>query len=117
MNGKGDKRRPELIKGAFRKNYEKAIEKLQKSDIIQLFKRVFYLPFGHTSWNGVKETMLQGVIWQNIIHKNWLERRKNKIKFDFTEYISFSVKGMTIAISFLLYACKIRIFDINIEKT
>ena len=57
---------------------EIAIDKFKKSDILQLFKRVFYMPRGHTTWSGEKEIMLQGVIWQNIIHKNWLQRRKDK---------------------------------------
>lgn len=55
-----------------------AVEKLQSVDVVQLFKRVFYLPKGHNRYKNQHETMLQGVIWQNKIHKNWLQRRKNK---------------------------------------
>lgn len=55
-----------------------AIEKLKTNDVIQLFKRVFYLPRTHKEYQGKHEIMLQGVIWQQKIHKNWLQRRKNK---------------------------------------
>ena len=55
-----------------------AVEKLQTVDIIQLFKRVFYLPKGDCCYKNRHLTMLQGVMWQNKIHRNWLQRRKNK---------------------------------------
>jgi predicted glycosyltransferase involved in capsule biosynthesis len=53
-----------------------AVEKLKKNDIIQLFKKVIYLPKGHTHFNGKdKLMMIQGVVWQKMIHRNWLQRR------------------------------------------
>lgn len=55
-----------------------ALAKLEKADIIQLFKKVSFLPAGVTDCFGVKAPAQQGVIWQHNIHKNWLERRKNK---------------------------------------
>lgn len=56
-----------------------AVEKLQKAHIVQLFKKVIYLPQGHLSFNGKdKVTQVQGVIWQKMVHRNWLQRRKLK---------------------------------------
>ncbi len=55
-----------------------AIQKMQHSEIVQLYKRVSYMPKGHTHWQGEKICMLQSVIWQKIIHKNWLNRRRTK---------------------------------------
>lgn len=55
-----------------------AIEKSQESEIVQLYKRISYLPQGHEEWKGEKVCMLQSVIWQKIIHKNWLQRRRIK---------------------------------------
>lgn len=64
-----------------------AVEKLQKAHIIQLFKKVFYLPPGHKTFDGHSRIMaIQGVVWQKIIHKNWLERRRRK-------ELPFSVPG------------------------
>lgn len=57
---------------------EMAVERFKKAQIIQLFKRINYLPRGHRFWKGEKELMLQGVIWQRLIHQNWLERRVKK---------------------------------------
>jgi predicted glycosyltransferase involved in capsule biosynthesis len=57
---------------------ELAVQKLQDSEIVQLYKRVSYMPKGHTEWRGEKICMLQSVIWQKIIHKNWLNRRRTK---------------------------------------
>ena len=55
-----------------------AEEKLQSNDIVQLFKKVYYLPKGHLEYKGEHTVTVQSVIWQNKIHKNWLDRRKNK---------------------------------------
>lgn len=56
-----------------------AVEKLQKAHVIQLFKKVIYLPNGHLTFNGVDKILqTQSVIWQKIIHRNWLQRRKLK---------------------------------------
>lgn len=57
---------------------ELTIQKLQKSNIIQLFKKIIYLPSGVTEYNNEKFMSVQGIIWQKMIHKNWLERRKKK---------------------------------------
>ena len=57
---------------------EIAVEKLQKANIVQLFKRVFYLPKGDLEYKGKHDSMIQSVIWQKNIHKNWLERRRKK---------------------------------------
>lgn len=56
-----------------------AAEKLQKAHVVQLFKKVIYLPQGHLSFNGKDKIMtVQGVVWQKLIHRNWLARRKTK---------------------------------------
>lgn len=48
-------------------------------DILQLFKKVINLPVGKTPNIPFKAlSTFQGVIWQKIIHKNWLERRRRK---------------------------------------
>lgn len=57
---------------------ELAVDKLKKADIVQVFKKVVYMPQGKTSFDGEKIMQIQGVIWQKLIHKNWLERRKRK---------------------------------------
>jgi hypothetical protein len=56
-----------------------AVEKLGKSHIIQLYKKISYLQptqREYTSERGIQS--VQGVIWQKMIHKNWLERRRLK---------------------------------------
>lgn len=58
--------------------YDLAIKELQKNNIIQLFKKVFHLPKGLKTYDGRKMPFLQSVLWQKIIHKNWLQRRKAK---------------------------------------
>jgi hypothetical protein len=59
--------------------HKQAIDKLKKADIIQLFKKVFYLSKDMHKYDpSVKIKFMQSVIWQKIIHKNWLERRINK---------------------------------------
>jgi hypothetical protein len=57
---------------------EQAVKLLDQYDVIQLFKKVIHLPPNETEFAGNKVATMQGVIWQNIIHKNWLERRKRK---------------------------------------
>lgn len=53
-------------------------KKLDSVDVVQLFKRVYYLPKGHMSYNKQHDIMVQSVIWQAKTYKNWLNRRKNK---------------------------------------
>ena len=55
--------------------YEQTLEKLEINNIVQLFKRVVYLPKGHTVYTGERIQLLQGIIWQYKTHKNWLKRR------------------------------------------
>jgi hypothetical protein len=55
-----------------------ACEKLKSADVIQLFKKIYYMPKGMTVYDGSKIPTLQGVIWQWKIHKNWLQRRKSR---------------------------------------
>lgn len=57
---------------------EQTIEKLKTNDIVQLFKRIYYLSKEAESYTGKYDSMMQSVIWQNKIHKNWLVRRKMK---------------------------------------
>jgi hypothetical protein len=52
-----------------------AVEKLQSANIIQLFKKVHYMPQGMLQYDGSKMLSMQSVIWQYKIHKNWLSRR------------------------------------------
>lgn len=60
------------------------IERLQKANIVQLFKKVIYLPQGHLEFNGKDKIMqVQSVAWQKVIHNNWLARRKAK-QLDFS---------------------------------
>lgn len=56
----------------------KAIQKLKHNDIIQLFKRVFYLPQGHTSYQGEQLITFPGVVYQKNCYENWLEKRRNR---------------------------------------
>jgi hypothetical protein len=58
--------------------YESAIKELQKSNIVQLYKKIYHLPKGMKKYDGSKMPFFQSVLWQKIIHKNWLERRRNK---------------------------------------
>lgn len=76
---------------------EMAIDKLQVADVIQLYKKVIYLPQGYLEFNGKDKIMLlQGIVWQKMIHNNWLERRKAK-------QLSFSAPGFA-------WACKREFF-------
>ena len=54
------------------------VKKLDTVDVVQLFKRVFYLPVGHEVYSGKHDIMLQSVIWQNKTYRNWLTRRIDK---------------------------------------
>lgn len=61
---------------------EQACEKLKTANIIQLFKKIFYMPKGMIKYDGTKIPFFQGVAWQYKIHKNWLNRRKiNELPF------------------------------------
>jgi hypothetical protein len=83
-----------------------AIEELQKSDVIQLYKKVFHLPKGLKHHDGRKIPFLQSVLWQKIIHKNWLQRRKEK-------ELPFSTPGFAWAAKRELFQ-DIHIYDKNI---
>lgn len=83
-----------------------AIEELNKSDVIQLYKKVFHLPKGLKHNDGSKIPFLQSVLWQKIIHKNWLQRRKNK-------ELPFSTPGFAWAAKRELFH-DIKIYDKNI---
>ena len=64
-----------------------AVEKLQKAHVIQLFKKVIYLPKDHLVYNGTDRILqIQGIAWQKSVHKNWLNRRRMK-------ELSFSAPG------------------------
>jgi len=53
------------------------LDELQRSDIIQPFKRVYFGTNGETEFTPFFKFQ-QSVFWQYRIHKNWLERRQNK---------------------------------------
>lgn len=60
---------------------DKAQEILYNNDIVQLFKKVYNLHPDQT-YGGTYSSSMQSVVWQNKIHKNWLERReKNELPF------------------------------------
>jgi hypothetical protein len=65
---------------------KQAVDRLQKANIVQLFKKVHYMPKGMLHYDGTKIMAIQSVIWQKVIHKNWLERRRRK-------ELPFSVPG------------------------
>lgn len=65
---------------------QQACDKLETADIIQLFKKVYYMPKNMLKYDGSKVPNLQGVIWQWKIHRNWLQRRRN-------HELNFSVPG------------------------
>jgi hypothetical protein len=83
-----------------------AIQELQKSDIIQLYKKVYHLPKGLKNHDGSKVPFLQSVLWQKLIHKNWLQRRKAK-------ELSFSTPGFAWAAKRDLFQ-NLNIYDKNI---
>jgi len=74
-----------------------AEEKLQTADVIQLFKKVYYMPNGMLKYDGTKVPSIQSVAWQWKIHNNWLIRRKNS-------ELPFSVPGFA-------WACRRDLFD------
>jgi len=76
---------------------EMAVEKLKTADVIQLFKKVYYMPKGMLEYDGSKIPFIQSVAWQYRIHKNWLQRRKNRD-------LPFSVPGFA-------WACRRDFFD------
>lgn len=79
---------------------------LDDSDIIQLFKKVIHLPPNQTEFVGQKVAMIQGVVWQEKIHKYWLERRKSKS-------LPFSAPGFAWAAKRSVFS-DIGIYDKNI---
>lgn len=83
-----------------------ASDALDQNDIIQLYKRIFYLPKGDLEYKGTHTTMLQGLVWQKIIHKNWLERRRKK-------ELPFSAPGFAWAAKRSVFS-DIGIYDKNI---
>lgn len=74
-----------------------AEDKLQTADVIQLFKKVYYMPNGMLEYDGSKIPCIQSVAWQWKIHRNWLQRRRNC-------ELPFSVPGFA-------WACKRNLFD------
>lgn len=74
-----------------------AVEKLQNASVIQLFKKVFYMPNGMLKYDGSKLSCIQSVAWQWKIHRNWLQRRRNG-------ELPFSVPGFA-------WACRRDLFD------
>lgn len=85
---------------------ELAVEKLKNNQVIQLYKKVFYMPRGHLEYQGEHEICVQSVIWQHKIHKNWLERRINK-------ELPFSTPGFAWAAQRSFYS-DLGIYDKNI---
>lgn len=57
---------------------KRAEDKLEEADIIQLFKKVYNLKPGQLHYGGDRTLFFQSVLWQYKIHKNWLNRRKEK---------------------------------------
>lgn len=84
-----------------------AVSRLQKADVIQLYKKVIYLPRGHTSFVGEKLMTVQGVIWQKMIHRNWLARRRSR-------ELAFSAPGFAWACRRDTFAPLGGIYDRNI---
>lgn len=54
------------------------LSKLKICDFVQLFKRVYYLPKGHTNYQGEEVLYLPGIVYQKSCYKHWLEKRKEK---------------------------------------
>lgn len=85
-----------------------AIQKFRNgADVLQLFKKVYYMPRGMTSYDGSKMMCLQSVIWQYKIHKNWLQRRQ-------TNDLCFSVPGFAWAVKREFFADLGGLYDKNI---
>lgn len=91
----------------FPNNWEIEVDKLlDNNDIIQLFKKVIHLPPNQTEYIGQKVSLMQGVVWQQKVHKNWLERRKRK-------ELPFSAPGFAWAAKKSVFS-DIGIYDRNI---
>jgi hypothetical protein len=86
---------------------EQACDKLKNSSIIQLFKKIFYMPKGMLKYDGTKIPFFQGVAWQYKIHKNWLNRRR-------INELPFSAPGFAWACRRELFADIGGIYDKNI---
>src|SRR5579859_3015559 len=66
----------------------KALKALESYDIIQLFKRVFYLPYGDKHYQRKQNIMFPGIVNQYNQHSSsWLYRREKK-------EISFAAPGL-----------------------
>ncbi len=57
---------------------EQTSEKLDECEVAQLFKRVYHLPKGHTSYQGEQNLSCEGIVSQKKRSKNWLDRRVDK---------------------------------------
>lgn len=86
---------------------QQACDKLKTADVIQLFKKVYYMPKGMLKYDGSKIPMLQGVAWQWKIHRNWLQRRRSRD-------LNFSVPGFAWACRRELFADLGGLYDRNI---
>lgn len=84
-----------------------ACEKFQKADVVQLFKKVFYMPQGMLKYDGSKVPFMQSVAWQYRIHKNWLPRRRSGD-------LNFSVPGFAWAAKRELFEDLGGLYDRNI---
>jgi hypothetical protein len=76
---------------------QQACDKLKTADVIQLFKKVYYMPNGMLKYDGSKIPNLQSVTWQWKIHRNWLNRRRSRD-------LPFSVPGFA-------WACRRELFE------
>lgn len=86
---------------------DQACKKLESADVVQLFKKVFFMPKGMLKYDGSKVPFMQSVIWQWKIHKNWLQRRRSK-------ELGFSVPGFAWAAKKETFADLGGIYDRNI---
>lgn len=57
----------------------KSEKQLEKHDVIQLFKRVYYLPRGDKEYQGRQLCMFQGIVYQRDWEINWLRGREEKL--------------------------------------
>lgn len=55
-------------------------------DVVQLFRRVFYLPKGHNCYQGIFAATCQGIVYQRNISPNWHEQRR-------TNHLPFAAPG------------------------
>jgi len=85
-----------------------AINKFESgADILQLYKKIYYLPPKTYKLDGSKILAVQGVIWQAKIHHNWLQRRKRKD-------LPFSAPGFAFAMTKSFFNKLNKIYDSNI---